>query len=201
MTILRRRGAGVVVAAVASLALAGSALAATQAGPPKNPPRYGMQQGAGLGVMAGGLTIDAAADYIGVSESDLIAARHAGKSLGQIATEHGKTVAGLEQALVKAFEANLDKAVAAHREAAKLFPNNSQVRAQLAWTLHVAGDAKAADEAAQALRLDEQNKHKERELAKLKVYDPGPAPSLPRSAMPPGPADRNAGDLMKMLRR
>jgi hypothetical protein len=96
--------------------------------------------------------------------------------------------------------AMLDKSLAAHRQAKDLFPNSSAVRAQLAWTLHLAGDATAADVAAEALRLDEQNKHAERELAKLKVHDPGPPAGQLRTAMLPGP-DRNAGDLMKMLRR
>ena len=41
--------------------------------------------------------------------------RHDGKSLAQIAVDKGKTVAGLQQALVAAFKANLDTAVAAGR--------------------------------------------------------------------------------------
>ena len=99
----------------------GTAVAATQAGPPQSPPRNGLHQGSmgqggmGYGVMAGGVVMDAAADYIGISETALVAERHDGKSLAQIAVAHGKTTAGLRQALVAAFEANLDKAVAAGR--------------------------------------------------------------------------------------
>lgn len=93
----------------------------------------------------------------------------------------------------------LEKAVAAHRKAVELFPASSEIRAQLAWTLHVAGDRLAANEAAEALRLNDVNKHQERDLAKLKVHDPGPTVTYPRTKMPPGP-DRNAAELMKMLR-
>ncbi len=59
--------------------------------------------------------MDAAADYLGISETELMTARHSGKSLAQIALEHGKTAAGLEAALVTAFKANLDTTVAAGR--------------------------------------------------------------------------------------
>lgn len=76
---------------------------------------FGMHNGGGPGVMAGGVMMDAAAEYIGISETELMTARHDGQSLAQIATSHGKTVAGLESALVTAFKANLDKAVAAGR--------------------------------------------------------------------------------------
>lgn len=77
--------------------------------------QYGMHNGAAYGVMAGGVVMDAAAEYIGISETALMTERHDGKSLAEIATGHGKTVAGLETALVTAFKANLDKAVAAGR--------------------------------------------------------------------------------------
>jgi len=105
-------------AAVALLAGVGAAVAAAQGGPPPNAPRAGLQpggMGGGYGLMAGGVVLDAAAVYIGVDEAALVAARHDGDSLSQVATAHGKTVAGLEQALVKAFKANLDEAVSAGR--------------------------------------------------------------------------------------
>lgn len=94
---------------------AGSAVAA---GPPKNPPRAGLQQGGGgmgYGAMAGGVVMDAAADYLGVSETALATLRHDGKSLAQVAVDKGKTSAGLQAAIVAAFKANLDKAVDAGR--------------------------------------------------------------------------------------
>jgi len=102
-------------AGIAVLALAGAALAA---GPRAATPRAAalhQTHGVGYGVMAGGVVMDAAAEYIGISETALATARHSGKSLAQIAVDHGKTVAGLEQALVAAFKANLDKAVSAGR--------------------------------------------------------------------------------------
>ncbi len=104
-----------VTAGSAVLALAGAAIAAGQ---PKNPPRGAalhQAQGLGYGLMAGGVVMDAAAEYIGISETALATARHSGKSLAQIAVDNGKTAAGLEQALVAAFKANLDKAVSAGR--------------------------------------------------------------------------------------
>ena len=118
MTPIRKRSILALGATVALLVGAGSAAAATQAGPPKTPPRLGLQQGGGgmgYGVMAGGVVMDAAADYLGISETALATLRHDGKSLAQIAVDKGKTVAGLQQALVAAFKANLDKAVAAGR--------------------------------------------------------------------------------------
>jgi hypothetical protein len=101
--------------ALVLLVAAGSAAAALGAGPGNGPGNgYGARAGGG-GVMAGGVVLDAAAGYIGVDEAVLAAARHDGQSLAQVATEHGKTVAGLEQALVAAFKANLDDRVAAGR--------------------------------------------------------------------------------------
>lgn len=112
MTLTRKHTFAAAGVAAAVLALAGTSLAA---GPPKTPPRAGAQAAQGYGVTAGGVVLDAAADYIGISQTALATARHDGKSLAQIATDHGKTVAGLQQALVTAFKANLDKAVAAGR--------------------------------------------------------------------------------------
>lgn len=77
--------------------------------------QFGMHNGNGQGVMAGGVVMDAAAEYIGITETQLMTARHDGQSLAQVATDHGKTVAGLEAALTTAFKANLDKAVTAGR--------------------------------------------------------------------------------------
>jgi uncharacterized coiled-coil protein SlyX len=54
----------------------------------------------------------AIATYLGVTPAELRAELRAGKSLGQIATEHGKTVAGLKSAVLDAVKARLDKAVA-----------------------------------------------------------------------------------------
>jgi hypothetical protein len=109
----------VVLAAAGALVIgAGAAFAA--GGPPPGAGKGtaaggGGQRGAGNGVMAGGVVMDAAADYIGITEAALAVERHDGTSLAQIAVAHGKTTAGLKAALVSAFRANLDGAAAAGR--------------------------------------------------------------------------------------
>jgi len=108
-------------ATVALLAGVGSAVASAQGGPPAGAPRLGLQQqngaavAGGYGIRAGGVVMDAAAAYIGIDETALATARHDGKSLAQIATDNGKTVVGLEAALVDAFKVNLDSLVSAGR--------------------------------------------------------------------------------------
>ncbi len=59
--------------------------------------------------------LDAAASYLGLTASQILTERQAGKSLAQIATEHGKTVDGLVQALVAAEKTELDQAVSSGR--------------------------------------------------------------------------------------
>lgn len=111
-------GKRTILAAGASVALlvgAGSAAAAYgKPGPPSNAPRTGLQAGAqqGYGLMAGGVVVEAAADYLGVSETALAADRHAGQSLADVATANGKSVDGLETALVAAVKTHLAAAVA-----------------------------------------------------------------------------------------
>jgi UDP-N-acetylmuramate-alanine ligase len=55
------------------------------------------------------------ARYIGVKPQALRAELKTGKSLGQVATSHGKTVAGLKAAILKPIQTRLDKAVASGR--------------------------------------------------------------------------------------
>ena len=62
----------------------------------------GMQGDAASSPMA------AAAAYLGLSQDDLMAQRQAGTSLADIAAAQGKTVAGLEDAMVAAMSAKLD---------------------------------------------------------------------------------------------
>jgi hypothetical protein len=59
--------------------------------------------------------LNAAARYMGVTRQALAAELKAGKSLAQVATAHGKTVAGLKDALIRPVQARLDKAVASGR--------------------------------------------------------------------------------------
>jgi hypothetical protein len=116
MKIIRKRTLVTLGVVTGALALAGAAIAA---GPPSSAPRLGQQIGAahaygfGNGLKAGGVVMDAAADYIGISEKALVTARHNGLSLAQIAVKHGKTVAGLQKAVMAAFEARLEAAVTA----------------------------------------------------------------------------------------
>jgi hypothetical protein len=57
--------------------------------------------------------VAAVAGYLGVTAQQLKTELMGGKTLAQVATEHGKTVAGLEQAITSAVKARLDRAVAA----------------------------------------------------------------------------------------
>jgi hypothetical protein len=71
--------------------------------------------GPGLGHHGGGLRLhaifDAAAEYLGLTEAELRTAREDGSSLADLAEEQGKSVAGLEQALLAAAKAELAAAV------------------------------------------------------------------------------------------
>lgn len=75
--------------------------------------------GLGVGAATGakrhapGVLLKAAAQYIGVSRAELVKEARSGQTLAQIATAHGKTVAGLETAMLAAVKAKLDAAVAA----------------------------------------------------------------------------------------
>jgi hypothetical protein len=61
------------------------------------------------------LKLDAAAAYLGLTEEQLLTELESGKTLAQVATAHGKTAAGLVDALVAAAQKKLDEAVAAGR--------------------------------------------------------------------------------------
>src|SRR6478672_6742777 len=55
----------------------------------------------------------AVASYLGLTRAELRAQLRSGKSLAQIATAHGKTVAGLKAAILTGAKARLDRAVTA----------------------------------------------------------------------------------------
>jgi AraC-like DNA-binding protein len=61
------------------------------------------------------LELRAAEQYLGLTQAQLIAQLRGGKSLAQVATDQGKTTAGLEAAMTAALKARLDKAVSAGR--------------------------------------------------------------------------------------
>jgi hypothetical protein len=62
-----------------------------------------------------GPSLDAAATYLGLTEAQLRNELESGKTLAQIATDHGKTVDGLVNALVAVAKTKVDAAVAAGR--------------------------------------------------------------------------------------
>jgi hypothetical protein len=55
--------------------------------------------------------LDAAADYLGLTEQELLEALRDGKTLAEIAEDEGKPVAGLIDAMVAASEEQIDEAV------------------------------------------------------------------------------------------
>ncbi len=59
--------------------------------------------------------LDAAADYLGITEAQLRADLAAGKTLAQVAEDRGKSVDGLIQAMTDAVKERLDAAVTAGR--------------------------------------------------------------------------------------
>ena len=69
--------------------------------------------GHGHGGPGGGMSLDAAATYIGISASDLRTQLTAGKTLAAIAVANGKTTDGLKAALTTAAKSDLDAAVKA----------------------------------------------------------------------------------------
>ena len=70
-------------------------------------------RGFGFGPVGGAGGLQGAASYLGISDMQLFRELSSGKSLAQIATSRGKTVAGLESAMTAATKARLDKLVAA----------------------------------------------------------------------------------------
>jgi hypothetical protein len=72
----------------------------------------GMRGGAGAGLLASDV-LKTAASYLQMPLADLQTALKGGKTLAQVATDKGKTAAGLVDAITAAAKANLDAAVAA----------------------------------------------------------------------------------------
>jgi hypothetical protein len=68
--------------------------------------------GFGFGLGFPGFEFGGAASYLGVTSAQLLQQLQSGKSLAQIATSKGKTVAGLEQAMTAPVKKALDAAVA-----------------------------------------------------------------------------------------
>jgi hypothetical protein len=113
ITITRR----MVVTAVAVLALVGAGGAIAASGDSKGSSTASASQcgpgGPGHGPRAG--SIEAVATYLGLTKDELRTARENGTTLAQLATQQGKSISGLKQAIYDAAKADLDKAVAAGR--------------------------------------------------------------------------------------
>ena len=113
VTITRRMVAGIV--AVVALVVAGGAIAASNG---SGPGTASTKQGCGPGPPGAGLHAgfpDAVVSYLGLTKAELRTARENGTSLAQLATQQGKSVVGLEQAIYNSAKSDLDKAVAAGR--------------------------------------------------------------------------------------
>jgi hypothetical protein len=111
VTITRRMVAGVV--AVVALVVAGGAIAASNG---SGSATASTSQTCGPGPPGAGLHTGfpaAVASYLGVTRAELRAARENGTSLAQLATQQGKSVAGLKQAIYNAAKSDLDNALAA----------------------------------------------------------------------------------------
>ena len=93
----------------ALLALGTGGTAALAASGAKEKPR------AAVAVNARGGMLQAAATYLGLDRKVLLGQLRSGKSLAQVAQARNKSVAGLETAILNAFKAKVDKAVAARR--------------------------------------------------------------------------------------
>jgi hypothetical protein len=79
-------------------------------------PLVGLGPGMGhRGGHHGFLDFSVAADYVGLTEAQLSAKLQDGDTLAEIAKAHGKTAAGLVDALVQAAKADLDEKVASGR--------------------------------------------------------------------------------------
>lgn len=94
---------------------------------------------------------------------------------------------------------SLLNAIALYDDAVKLYPNQAELRAQLAWVLYVAGEeSRCRNEAEQGLALDHRNSHLEQKLDQRQVLDfpRGKAVSSQVSARPFG---TNARECLEQL--
>ena len=94
---------------VALLALGAGGTAALASSGAKEKPR------AAVAVKARGSLLQAAATYLGLDRKALVRELRSGKSLAQVANAQNKGVAGLQAAILAAFKAKVDAAVAAGR--------------------------------------------------------------------------------------
>src|SRR5438445_8292172 len=101
---------GAAIVGTAIVVGGGGAIAAGKAGSGNSPPAAGLRF---LGTAPGGGPLQAAAGYLGLSLDGLRTQLQAGRTLAQVAAAQGKSVSGLEDALVADARSHLDAAVSA----------------------------------------------------------------------------------------
>ena len=113
ITITRRMAASAVV--VLALVGAGGAVAASGHANKSGTAAPGQCGLGGRGHGPAASSINAVANYLGLTRAELRTARENGTSLAQLATQQGKSVSGLKQAIYDAAKADFDRAVSAGR--------------------------------------------------------------------------------------
>ena len=102
-------------------------------------------------------------------------------------------------------EEQLSNAIQCWQKAAKCYPNDARLQAELAWWMHLAGvSGESRIHACRALKLNNLNPHAEYKLERIRLSDPGPlgAPNCNldgESASLPGPAEETAITWMTRL--
>ncbi len=132
----------VVTLGLVGLSGVGVAWAATDGNSPSATASSNSSHRAGMFGMAYGKysPMTAAANYLGLSQTELIKQMHAGKTLADIAKAQGKTVSGVQAAMVAAMQRNLaaDKALTAAQRTAILALMKSHLAAMVSGE-HVSG--------------------------------------------------------------
>jgi cytochrome c553 len=127
---------------IASAATAATAPGTSAASTPSPTPPYGGRFGGMHGGMAAGqaMPITAAATYLGLSQTDLQTQLQAGKSLADVAKARGKSVSGLEDAMVAAITSNINanSALSADQKSAMLAQAKTRI-ATMVTTAHPDG--------------------------------------------------------------
>ena len=101
---------GAAIVGTAIVVGGGGAIAAGKVGSGNSPPAAGLRF---LGTAPGGGPLQAAAGYLGLSLDGVRTQLQAGRTLAQVAAAQGKSVSGLEDALVADARSHLDAAVSA----------------------------------------------------------------------------------------
>lgn len=101
---------GAAIVGTAIVVGGGGAIAAGKTGSGGSPPAAGLRF---LGTATGGGPLQAAADYLGLSLDGLRTQLQSGKTLAEVAAAQGRSVSGLEDALVADARSHLDAAVSA----------------------------------------------------------------------------------------